>query len=435
MRIIRSISSASINITLVEGKGLGQLLESGQYDQASCLGKIQRNDSDFHMPFVNFPLIAPGLRQGAVVLPNSAVIMSMYKKTFTAGNSSVLSDFLTLDDAVLAAAVLMLTFMTTLLTVCMLLSRSSCWTAVKQSIMCTLGALLRQLDVVTLSGTSHSLRLVHLCIILLTFYLLFYLSSMIKTEQVVQKEPDTISSYRDILKRNVTPIFLRQFSEYDDFAKSPVGSEERQVYDRAQEIGVNQTYVSMNEVNEGVAVMNLMSTLVPIQKAVVLVPSFLLDVSMTTCCASARALGQRLDYNGWIKHGNKDREKLAGFMIPSVMPTEMRGVFHRFCQRLFEGSIFSLMLHELNYLVPGAPDTGSASLRECESNQLILPDHGPIHQDLQHYAGAFLLLMGLQAVCAVVLLLECMIKRTTSRLRKVRLAFRWNKKNHVAPAP
>ena len=206
------------------------------------------------------------------------------------------------------------------------------------------------------------------------------------------------------------------------------------MYDRAQEIGVNQTYVSMNEVNEGVAVMNLMSTLVPIQKAVVLVPSFLLDVSMTTCCASARALGQRLDYNGWIKHGNKDREKLAGFMIPSVMPTEMRAFFHRFCQRLFEGNIISLMLHELNYLVPGAPDTGSASLRECESNQLILPDHGPIHQDLQHYAAAFLLLIGLQAVCAIVLLLECMIKRTTSRMRKVRLAFRWNKKNRVAPA-
>ena len=68
---------------------------------------------------------------------------------------------------------------------------------------------------------------------------------MIKTEMVVLDPPPTLSSYRDLLERNVTPIWTTEMADQRFFEHASPGTDERLIWNRALEQGINRSRLSL----------------------------------------------------------------------------------------------------------------------------------------------------------------------------------------------
>ena len=77
----------------------------------------------------------------------------------------------------------------------------------RTAVTACVGLMLRQCSSFTLRSKmlSSSVRLLRLSFLLFSFLILFFLCSMIKTDMVVVKKPDLISSYADILTPGTKP--------------------------------------------------------------------------------------------------------------------------------------------------------------------------------------------------------------------------------------
>ena len=225
-------------------------------------------------------------------------------------------------------------------------------------------------------NSSSSSSLVHAMITVLSFYILFYLSSMIKTEKVVQKRPDTISTYDEILERNITPLFYQQFSEYRDFAAAPSDSLEHRVYEQAIEHGIDKTLLAAGSPSSLPALAKLID-----RSAVAICPSFVQDIVVKEGCAMTRRQGLYTQLNAWINYGNSDREHLSGILTSSHLCQGQQRRLYQLLQRAFTADIIRAASKCLHYLY--APDTGTRSQRDCESNSMILSDDQSEAESLQ----------------------------------------------------
>ena len=90
--------------------------------------------------------------------------------------------------------------------------------------------------------TSYNIReqllrrqLVLLLFAVFSFLIMFYFSSMIKTEMVVQRRPETISSYEDLLaKPNIKPLWAKPLNDHWDFMNAGGNTAEGRIWERAR---------------------------------------------------------------------------------------------------------------------------------------------------------------------------------------------------------
>ena len=74
-------------------------------------------------------------------------------------------------------------------------------------------------------------RLLYLSLSMFSLLVLFYFSSIIKTEIVVTKDPDTYRTYQDLMERRVSVAFLLTSDSHNYFKFAPEGSIERLLWD------------------------------------------------------------------------------------------------------------------------------------------------------------------------------------------------------------
>ena len=436
-------------------EGLGQLIEeerdgdvsdSGRY--TGCLGMLQRNESDVQMPFTDFGTLGPGLRHTIPITSNRLLMTSAYNQTDSiAGKSDVLDAFLAFDSLA-AAAVLVMTLSFILLFACLprysrnirirFTRRKTC-----ESLATVTAVLLKQTSAAEIRvakkrekqrrrlSRSASLSLLLLVLLFFAFLMIFYFSSMIKTEMVVPVKPVTLTTYEELLERgDVVPLFIKQMR---DRAEAMEISLKGQASDVLYDVCVTSEKFRNISLIDGRldAMFPVISGLVS-QKSVMLTSSLVAPVIRGNVCTVIRKLLPDLRRTVFLTRdgdAGQASERLRTIMLAAAYPEAPARLLISKLQAIVEAAILARVLNELSDVVDKMPpfsrsqddtvmeaktDQSSQNQwkRECESNRILTPEgHDVSGPNLHHYRNLFTIL--LMAPCISYLLL--VIERFTDR--------------------
>ena len=399
-----------LNVTLRSDSKLGDMdPKTGRYD--GCLGQVQRNESDTHMPVAALPLIADGLAQGHISHPSKMMIGSVYDINVPVSASDVMDAFQAFTPdlwvatsgmtALLALIVFGMHFTDLMTRRTRRCKQAQVWwinmnKSAKQVADIVIANSLKQHTAYSDSYKRTGERMVVLMFAIFTFLIRFYFSSMIKTDMVVQKAPVTISTYEEILARkDVKPLWLMQMTDHVDFMNADPQTPEGRIWERAKRKGIENCRMDANadnvqQVTAGIAE----------QKTVVLAASHSMGSIVSNGCAVTRSMGIHLNLNAWVKSDPRAKETLNAFMVPSVIDKRIAYRLYRVVQMLFESYITIQDLKRTDFVM--ARDTGSESVRDCLSNRIILKDHEVSFPEVSHYRN---LLLGSSIALLLALLL------------------------------
>jgi hypothetical protein len=194
-----------------------------------CMGRLQRNESDVACPFMEYPIAAPGVRMSTFMLATKTSIVSAYNDLPNESATDVMDAFHSFTPSLwllVATTALLLTMFVSVSTLSnnkrqrRLSFRSR---SISLSIRITMGYMLKQHSRYNYNR-YHYQRLLIAVLTIFSFLVTFYFTSMIKTEMVVQKDPVTVTTYDEILERNVQPAFVEAVNDHADFKYATPGS-------------------------------------------------------------------------------------------------------------------------------------------------------------------------------------------------------------------
>ena len=404
------------NASLTSSNKLGDMdMLTMMYD--GCLGHLQRNESDIMIPFVPFPIPGSGLRHSKTEMPSNVVMVTGYNNTAVVSNTDVMDAFKSFSRQlwsliILTAAVLTVVVFITFWYKLLLLPKSANGdpafrlTKRQRSRRCMDQALLIAAANVLKQHTSYSVRgnsfwgkVILFLFATFSLLVIFYFSSMIKTEMVVQKRPDTISSYEDVLaKPNTKPLWTKQLGGHWDFMHAKKNTAEGRIWERANRMGLDSCFLN--------SAIDIQKSSGPINKreAVWFTPSYIIDVMLTNICAFYRLNGLFMDVNTWYRSDKNAQEKLSVLMQSAALHHDSAKKFNYIIQTEFEHHLQYATLKRLEFSM--FPDTGSKSLRDCVANRIIYPDHEIEAVHLQHYERLFVLSGWALLFCLLVLVSE-----------------------------
>ena len=366
-----------VNVTLLSSDKVGVMnLKTKLFD--GCLGQLQNNESDIHTPIVDFPILAPGLKNGYVFLPSKILMISGYSNHANTSVIDVMGAFKSFSRSLWSLIafttfiILILLFFTLVLDQRMFAGRKF------RRLIRRIRVFMNQTKKVVFANmfkqhSSYDIRLSSTGFVLMIFavftvLVICYFSSMIRTEMVIQKRPETIPSYQELLaKPNVMPIWLKSLSDHYEFMNAHPTTPEGRIWARAEEMGISECLMETD-----LASLNGHSLNISSGQAVWLGARYMLSVFLTNSCARSRPFGQAMDQNAWIRSDERAREKLTSSMVISALPDKMFKHVYKMAQIAFEHNLLKQSIKQLEYAI--AKDTGSKELRDCIANTIIYPE-------------------------------------------------------------
>ena len=253
------------NISLQTADSLGSEGEAGEMD--GCLGMLQRNESDVHVPAVDFPVLGPGLDHGYPLTPSKIMMLSTYNSKIEQSKAEVL-------DAVRSFTVPLwiLVLVTSLIFSVHIMKcyrgiRTRYWKleylqqgrkrlarqrfhqALSLSYKVLVGNMVKQHSSYSSERLASPGRFLLLMFAIFSFLILFFLTSLIKTEMLVQKRPVTISSYEDLLNRpTLRPIWARVLTDHWLFQNADRSSPEGRVWQGAVKLGLDESFLDRDTI-------------------------------------------------------------------------------------------------------------------------------------------------------------------------------------------
>ena len=421
------------NASLTSSNKLGDM-DSKTMMFDGCLGRLQRNESDVMIPVAPFPLLGKGLKHGTTASVSKVVMWSVYNNTAAPSDTDVMDAFNSFTGPLWSLTILTAAFLTVVVFLIFrveLLFFSKSKTAGVRGLRlmkeqgtrrCFHQALLIVTANVLKQHTSYSIRgkllrrqLILFLFAVFSFLIMFYFSSMIKTEMVVQRRPGTISSYEELLEnRNIKPLWAKQLNVHWDFMHANRNTAEGRIWERAEKIGIDSCFLkSRADVQQNIGSISR-------QEAVWFGPSNLIGVINTNACAFSRANGMHTDVNTWFRTDENARERLTVLMQAAALPPGSVTKMNRIIEAEFEHHVLYKALKRMEFSI--FPDTGSKSLRDCVANRIIYPDHGIEAVHLQHYERLFVLSCCCLLFCLLVLSLEVMRNIIHQRFHSNRVA-------------
>ena len=414
------------NVTVMSSNKLGDM-DSKTMMFDGCLGRLQRNESDVMIQVVPFPALGNGLIHSKTGIATKIVMWSMYNSTAVPSETDVMDAFKSFSRPlwlliILTAAVLTVVVFKTFQSKFLFLPRSKVTdkrsTLKQRTRRCMHQALTIATANVLKQHTSYRFRgkLLPGKVILFMFavfalFITMYFSSMIKTEMVVQKRPETISTYEELLaKPNINPFWSKAQNAHWEFMNANKNTAEGRIWERARRIGLNSCFVEKGDE------MERLYGLLGRQEAVWFGPDYMMSFIVTNMCAFYRSNGMFAVVNAWLRSDENAREKLTVIMLSSALSPDVVKKFNRIIQTEFEYHIQYVTLKRMEFIF--FPDTGSKSLRDCVANKIIYPDHEIEAVHLPHYMRLFASTGYSLFCCLIVLSLEmmcCMYLRITAK--------------------
>jgi len=365
------------NFTYHSSNKLGDLDPvTQQYD--GCLGQLQRNETDVQIPMIDFPILSPGLVHGYVLTASTTTMVSSYNATPTESGTDVMDAVRSFEPSLwfliagMTAVVTILIYVTIEETQDLRRAPSSLWAirnqpklescppqTIRTATNILIGNIVKQHSSYSYSGQMITVSLLILLFAVFSYFILFYFSSMIKTEMVVQKRPETISSYEELLQHEkVRPVWLGMLTDHWSFQQAPADSPKGRIWQRAQRIGMDKCFIQADPTAiEDIVRMGAK------REMIWLVSRYYLEPLITNMCAMSSEGGLYPDANLWIKTDPGADEKLSGCMTPASTPVSHRRLLERYEQALFEHDIIGKAIQKMNFIV--SRNSGSRRLRDC----------------------------------------------------------------------
>ena len=356
-----------------------------------------------HATSRSFPVPGNGLKHGNTGIASKVVMFSTYNSTAISSDTDVMDAFKSFSHqlwslTILAAAILTVVVFFIFQVKLLILGRSKTnrdravqpidrqrtRRCMHQALVVATANILKQHTSYSFRGNSLWAKIILFLFALFSFLITFYFSSMIKTDMVVQKRPETISSYEDLLaKPNIKPLWTKQLGGHWDFMHANRNTAEGRIWERAKKYGIDSCFLkSLADIQQNIGTISR-------QEAVWFGSSNFVGAIITNACAFSRTNDISPDVNSWFRSDENARETLTVLMQAAALPPESVTKMNRIIQAEFEHHVLYQALTRMEFSI--FPDTGGKSLRDCVANGIIYPDYeiGAVH--LPHYSRLWFL--------------------------------------------
>jgi hypothetical protein len=389
------------NVTLFTADQLGSMSADTQ-QLHGCLGRLQRNESDITYPIVKFPVKAPGLKQSSVLQSSKTVIVSAYNSNAGKLSIDVMDAFQSFSPQLWCLTIITACIITFVLYKIFKYENRQEERSIKQAGAILLANSLKQHSLYSCRSKQTSARLVIFWFAVYSFLILFYFSSMIKTEMVIQKEPETITTYDDVLGKSIRPLWARQTDDSEQFMRAAAGTKEARVWELANRLGLNNSFLHSDKDVERV-IFDIMG-----RKSVWLAQSWMAVMFLTNFCPFIRAKDMFPNTNSLWKPDESTRETLMGLLYSANMDPVQGKKYYQLTQMMLEMGHSQISLKMIEFVA--SPYTGSRGERECLANRVIFPDQELHAVELPHYSRLFLVCSSLLLLLHFLLLFEHVLR-------------------------
>lgn len=384
--ILDIFSYVSSNISLIPLEKFGDIIDRKKQRYDGCIGELQQGRLDFALMPADFPLMAPNITNGAVYMSSTTTIISSYNNTFDNAETDVMECFKAFNSTLW----LMVVFAFVILAIIQLWSVK--WRMKKKvrkkfpstSFLQTLltAVLMKQFTGFNITSEQFTVRLVFILMALFFFLVHFYFTSMIKTDMVVMKRPDTISTYEEILSRpDCRPQWSKAMSSHYEFSNADPGSPASEIWERANKIGTDKCFFDPDVIMKNPAVMEEIRT----RKAVVFLPSVNVYPVVKTLCAFSRANKMFTDMNVWSRTDPVAKEHLVMTVRSSFVPREIAIRMDDLATIALEFGLRQLIIRPMSFDFGNG--AGQLEAEDCVANVILYPEHELASVKVRHYTG------------------------------------------------
>ena len=372
-----------VNISVVWSEKYGDIVDQKEQRYDGCIGELQNNRSDIVTFPTSFPLMAPNITNGVVFMSTKTTIVSAYSNTFENLKTDVMQCFAAFDISLWLLVVLSVVILVTLqlLTIRVRVRRRSKKEPVLSYLQTVLtAAVLKQFSGFTVRSSRFSVRLMLALTIVFLFLTHFFFASMIKTEMVVMKSPETISNYEEVLEQeNCKPVWIKSISSHYEFADADPNSHAGKIWEKAKKIGFEKCLFGMTT--------DSLIVLVQLAKhtAVIFLPDFVVETGSLTACSILRKQKLLPDANIWYRTDPEAKEQLMTNLRSTKASKEIgrridllgRRIAKSGFQKYYNGYV-------LIDLGKGAPHS---EVEDCMANRILYPHHELQSVDVRHFTG------------------------------------------------
>ena len=412
--IIDLLRRQSVNVSLNAADALG---DPASRHPEGCLGRLISNESDTISVIAKLPAAATGIRYAYVATTSTTTIVSTYDSDIKEALTDVTEVFYAFSADVYAVVMMLLVLawllaFSSLLVTRRRLSQTGCRQCLRTSWKVMLGTSGKQFSSFGYRSRTWRWRACLMICFCLCSTVYFFFASMIKTEKVVLKRPDTVSTYEEVLRSaHVRPVWAKQFSDYQDFESAPKDSEKGRIWQRALHLGLPDSIIPVDfEWTRAVAID------IARHRSVFIGPGYLLPMFVSNVCSMSRQTGFFLHVNAWMKQDPSDCESLLGYLRSAVTSPQVTLVIHRATQSMLEHSLVRQSIKRMHFIM--SPDPGTKRQEDCTSNVIVYPDREPSHPNARHYRRLFQVTSSMLTVAGALLILEyfccCLLLQTKS---------------------
>lgn len=376
------------NISFLYDHELGDIVDHRTLEYDGCIGLLQQGKVDLALIGATFPVIAPNITNGPVAYPTRTTILSSYENDFETHQTDVMELFKAFDATLWIATCSTLLLILALLMMSQnMLTRTRSGKKQQLKAMKKFGvaAALKQFSALHIRSSGNSTRLLLLLAVLFVFYAHAFLAVLIKTEMVVEKRPETISTYEEILQRkNCTSNWLQLTSAHWEFKNADRGTAAARIWQRAIKNGIDQSFIKANDIQK---VLDIMKQVMR-KEAVMFYPEYFVEASIANMCyAWCILLGQRA--NMWYKTDPSSPEEIMTTLQSTNLSRETAKSLDVMGKRAFDHSLLQLIARpsQLESSEKVAKVLGNTNVRDCMSNEILYPQHSFVAIDVRHYSS------------------------------------------------
>ena len=384
------------NCTMTDGEFGDQTNQSGHYD--GCMGDLQQNKTDLAVVPLKYPVTAINVTSSAVLMASKTTIFSTYNSTYESSKTDVMEFFAAFDKLLWVTVVVALLIIVAL-QVSSIRQKRKRRSVLKLTENVLTSSLLKQFSSLDVISKRFTVRLSLLLIVIFVFEIHFYLTSMIKTEMVVQKPPETISTYEEIVNHpKCKPYFLKALSDYWEFKNAPKDSPAGKVWKKTVENGLENNFVGFDFKRIFRAFIEAAK-----KELVAIVPGYLVDGFTTNACSFWKGMANLMEINVWHRTDPEAKEHIMGFAVSKKSSEKAKRKIFIMTRRVMEHHIVPQIAKTMNFFVE--QNSGKPEVRDCLANEILYPEHELESMNLRHYSGLWKLL--LVAIILVIFVFVC----------------------------
>jgi len=426
-RFYYELMATDYNTTLIDKQSLGvktSTLSDGSLVYDGCLGSIQRNESDYTLGFVANPVYGQNLSMGGYYGGSEPIIFSAYDPQVKPIEISILTSLgssTPIEMKLLFISSLILLFMIyySFFKSVHLKRKKSSWKTACNGFDIVYGCLLRQYSCfeAKIERKRKIIRPLLFLTVLFTYIFMHFVCSLIKTDQVVIPEPNTIRSYQQIIENNgkITPILMKFDNDHVVFQFASENTTKKHLWNQIlkQKGGENASIIKTKP--------QIMETLIKMknQTAVVLTSSVVRIIWSTNTCIYYKIT--KSPHNVLVSKDPGETVVQVKTSIKRRIP-DFEGNVNRF-KRMDDifNAFFEMGLntkaHDIQalYSLRGKPFPKGLQdpVRECLSNTITSPHPEFTQKKLKEFSTLFIYCWIANALFILVILLELYVKHNS----------------------